>query len=212
VRERHYRSVGVLVVTDERILERGGHAGVRAGRRRQLLVGHQLGLHRDPRRDGERLHLIADGRDRPLGERHQPGRGDTDRLPGPRRPFGVTVQHPGAEVKHALVRAQLAGADVERLVIDEQAQQLAVGDVDDRLPGLREAVGDLGVRQRPRLVDPVEIASRQAVRLALLQVAAPSHVAVGQREHRLRLGQQPQVQVGLPKHPGLYLERALHHH
>jgi hypothetical protein len=66
------------------------------------------------------------------------------------------------------VRAQLPVADVERLVVDEQPDQLAVGHVDDRLPGLRVAVGDLGVRQRPQLVDPVEVASRQAVRLALV--------------------------------------------
>ena len=110
------------------------------------------------------------------------------------------------------MRAQLTSTHIERLIIDKQADQLAVGDVDDRLPGLRQAIGTLGVRQRPHLVNPVEIAPRQAVRLALLQVAPPPHVTVGQREHRLRLGQLGQVQMGLPKHPRLYRECALLRH
>jgi hypothetical protein len=87
------------------------------------------------------------------------------------------------------VRAQLAGPHVERLVVDEQADQLAVGDVDDLLPGFRQAVGALGVGQRSCLVDPVEVAARQGVRLALVEVGPPAHVAVGQREHRLGLSQ-----------------------
>src|SRR5260370_9299870 len=110
------------------------------------------------------------------------------------------------------MRAQLAIADVEWLVVDEHADQLAVGYVDDFLRGVGEAVGGLGVGQRPGLVDPVEIASRQAVRLALVQVAPPAHVTVGQREHRLCLGQQIQVQVGLPKRPRLDRERVLQYH
>jgi hypothetical protein len=61
------RSGGVVVLAAERILERRGHTGIRAGRR-QLLVGEQFGLHRDPRLAVHRLHLIADRRDRPLGK------------------------------------------------------------------------------------------------------------------------------------------------
>ena len=58
------------------------------------------------------------------------------------RPVGEThstlaAQHAGAQVQHALVAAQLAVADVERLVVDEQADELAVGDVDDRLAATR---------------------------------------------------------------------------
>ena len=43
---------------------------------------------------------------------------------------------------------QLAVAQVERLVVDEQPDELAVGDVDDRLAGLGVAVAGLGVRER----------------------------------------------------------------
>src|SRR5258708_27298364 len=92
------------------------------------------------------------------------------------------------------------------------SDQLAVGHVDDFLPGLREAVGGLGVGEWPRLVDPVEIASRQAGGLALVQVGPPAHVPVRQREHRLRLGQQVQVQVSFPEVPRLYRERVLQYH
>ena len=121
VREHDNRSVGVQIVASERTVERGGCAGVRAGRRRQLLVRHQLGLHREPRRNGERFHLIADRSDGPLGERHQPGRGEADPFSGRRHPLGTAVQHPGAKVEQALVGTQVASTDIERLVIDKQA-------------------------------------------------------------------------------------------
>ena len=49
--------------------------------------------------------------------------------------------------------AQFAVADIERLVVDEQADDLAVGDVDDGLAGLGVAVAGLGVGQRPDLVE-----------------------------------------------------------
>ena len=110
------------------------------------------------------------------------------------------------------MRTQLAVPHVERLIIDKQADQLAVGHVDHLLAGLREAVGALGVGQRPRLINPVEIAARQAMRLALVQVGPPAHVTVGQREHRLGLGQQVQVQVGFPEVPRLHRERVLQYH
>jgi hypothetical protein len=42
--------------------------------------------------------------------------------------------------------------DVERLVIHEQADYLAIGDIDDGLTGLREAVACLRVRQRSDLI------------------------------------------------------------
>jgi carbonic anhydrase len=55
-------------------------------------------------------------------------------------------------------------------------------------------------------------AARQAMRLALVQVGPPAHVTVGQREHRLGLGQQVQVQVGFPEVPRLHRERVLQYH
>ncbi len=68
-----------------------------------------------------------------------------------RRPASSTPparQRPGAQVEHAIVREQVAVADVEGLVVDEQPHQLAVGDVDHRLARLGGAVLRLGVGQR----------------------------------------------------------------
>src|SRR3954465_3051529 len=54
----------------------------------------------------------------------------------PSSPSGATVQHPRARVGLALVREEPPVAQVERLVVHEQADELAVRDVDDRLAGL----------------------------------------------------------------------------
>src|ERR1700761_1115777 len=115
----------------------------------------------------------------------------------------VSLQRAGPQVEHPLVAQQLAVANVEWLVVDQQAQDLAVGDVDDRLPGLRVAVAGLRIRQRPDLVERVQIRAGQAVRLAFVEVAANSDVPVGQREQRLRLRQHIEVQMGLADLPGL---------
>ncbi len=55
-----------------------------------------------------------------------------------------------------------AALDVDRLVLDEQPDDLAVGDVDDRLPVLGEAVAALAVLQRVALVEAVEVGAAGA--------------------------------------------------
>ena len=77
---------------------------------------------------------------------------------------------------------QPAVAHVERLVVDQQPDQLAVGDIDQRLAGLRVAIAGLRVGQRALLVEPVQVAAGQAVRLPLVQVPAPADMPVGQGE------------------------------
>lgn len=89
---------------------------------------------------------------------------------------------------------ETAVAQVEGLVVDEEPHDLAVGDVDDGLAGLRIAVVGLGVRQRVQFVDAVEVGAGQAVRFALVEVAAPADMAVGQGEHGLALGQDVEVE------------------
>ena len=54
------------------------------------------------------------------------------------------AQDAGAEIEHTLVTVQLAVADVQRLVFDEQADELAVRHVDARFAGLRITVDGLG--------------------------------------------------------------------
>jgi len=90
--------------------------------------------------------------------------------------------------------------------------ELSAGDVDDLLPRLRQAIGALGIRQRPRLIDPVQIAARQAVRLTLIQIRPSAHMAVSQRGHRLRPRQQVQVQMSLRQAPRLHGECVLQYH
>ena len=86
------------------------------------------------------------------------------------------MQGAGAQVEDPLVGEELAVPDVERLVVDQQPDQLAVGDVDDGLAGLGEAEAGLRVRQRAQLVEGVEVGAGQAVRLPLVQVAAQADV------------------------------------
>ena len=100
-------------------------------------------------------------------------------------------------------RAALPEADIEGLVVDEQPNDLAVGDVDHHLAGLRVAVAGLGVGQRARFVEPVQIGAGEAVGLALVEVAAQADVPVGEREHRSRLGDHVQMQLGLAQRPRL---------
>ena len=75
-------------------------------------------------------------------------------------PLDRAPQHAGAQVEHALVAAQLAVADVERLVVDQQADDLAVGHVDQRLARLGVAVAGLRVGQRAHLVEAVQVGAR----------------------------------------------------
>jgi len=55
------------------------------------------------------------------------------------------------------VGKEVAVSDVEGLVVDEQADDLAVGHVDQRLPGLRIAVRRFGVGEGHLLVDRVQV-------------------------------------------------------
>src|SRR3984957_9964591 len=56
-------------------------------------------------------------------------------------------------------------------------------------------------RVRSDFVEGVQIGAGQAVRLALVEVAAQSDVPVGQGEKRFRLGNQVEVEPGLADHP-----------
>ena len=110
------------------------------------------------------------------------------------------------------MREELPVADVEGLVVDEQTDDLAVRDVDDRLARLGIAVAALRVRQRPQLVERVQVGAGQAEGLALVQVCAQADVPVGEREHRLGLGEHVEVEMRLAQGPGLHCERGMLDH
>ena len=110
------------------------------------------------------------------------------------------------------MRAQLSVTDVERFVVDEQSEQLSVGDVDERLAGLGEAVTCFGIRVCAKLVEAVQVRSWQAVRIAFVEVSAQSDVAVGEREQRLALSQDIEMELGLVQRPWLDAERRVENH
>ena len=111
------------------------------------------------------------------------------RGPGRRHPLKLASQDAG--LRRSSMRSWLrtfAIADVEGLVFHQHPDELSVGHVDDRLPGLGEAVARLCVGQRPHLVpEAAQVGARQARRLALIEVPAQPYVSIAQREDRLRL-------------------------
>lgn len=195
----------------ERCLDRGGRARVVGGLGHRL-VRDELRLHDEPRRRLERLDLVADRGHGALDERDEPLRGDAHALARGRAPVGAPAQQPGAEVEHAFVGEQLAEADVERLVVDQEPHDLPVRDVHDHLTGLRVAVARFGVRQRALLVEAVQVRPGEPVRLALVEVAAEADVPVRKREHRSCLGEDVQVQLRLAQRPGIDRERGVVDH
>ena len=211
VDQRRAQVVDPVVLADERGAQRGRRPRV-VGLAGHGLVGDELGLHDDARGRLERLDLVADRRDRALDERHEPRRADADALAGGRDPLDLAAQHAVAQVEHALVPDQPPVAHVERLVVDEQPDQLAVGDVDDRLALLGIAVAGLRVGQRALLEEGVEERAGRSGGLALVEVAAQADVPVGQREDRLALRQQLVAQLALAHEPGLDREDLLPDH
>jgi hypothetical protein len=101
------------------------------------------------------------------------------------------------------VAAQDAVADVKRLVLHQEPDELAVGHVDHGLAVLGVAEAGLGVGQGPDLVKPAQVGAGNAGGLALVEIAPQPDVAVGHGEHGLALSEVLQVQVGLADRPGL---------
>ena len=187
-------AVGVFVVHGlQRVVQDGRNPRI-LGRLRLVLVGDQFGLHGDADEFVDGLDDVLDRGDAALCQRHQPGGHHLDLLARRGAPLRDARQRAGAQVENPFVLEQFAVAHVERFVVDEQAQDLAVGDIDERLAGFRIAVARLRVGQRPDLVERVQVGARQAVRFALVEVAAQSDVAVGQREQRFGLGQQVEIE------------------
>jgi hypothetical protein len=198
------RVMGVML-GHERATERRGRPRVirPLGHR---FVCHQLGLDADADRGAERLDFVQDRGDRALDERHKARRAHHDALARGRTPLHLPAQDPVAQVKRPLVPHQLAIANVEWLVVDQEPDDLAIGDVDHRLTGLGIAVGRLRIRQWTRLVEAVQERARGRGRLPLVEVAAQTDMAVGEREDRLGLSEQVKVELALGDTPRLYGE------
>ena len=153
--------------------------------RLERLGSEQFRLQDDPRRRLDRLHLVPDGQHGALGEGDQAGGPDPHPATRRRDPLDGSRQRPGPAVERALVVQQLPVAHVERFVVDEQAEELPVGHVDDPLTHIRKGVTLLGIAQRRRLEETVEVGAGRTHRFALLEGAPDPEVAVGQGEQGL---------------------------
>src|SRR5664279_1447998 len=111
------------------------------------------------------------------------------------------MQHSRAQVEHPVVVADLAVAQVEGLVVDQQPDQLAVSDIEDGLSGLRESVAGFGVGQPPILEERAEVGAGQPARVALVEIAARPDVPVGQREQRFGARQVIKIEAHLAELP-----------
>ena len=80
----------------------------------------------------------------------------------PRRggPADAAAKHSVAEVELSLVVLELAVANVKRFVVNEEADDFAVGDIDGRLHGLGVGISALYIRQRAQLVEWVQVGAR----------------------------------------------------
>src|SRR5712691_7467315 len=121
----------------------------------------------------------------------------------PRRggPADAAAQHSVAQVKFPLVVMYIAVANVKRLVVDQQADEFAVGDIDNRLSGLGVGVSSLCIGQRAQFVERIQVGAWQAVRLPLIEVASQSDMSVGEGENGLGLRQGVEIEAHLADAP-----------
>ena len=97
------------------------------------------------------------------------------------------------KVEYAGVRTQVPVTDIEWLVVDQEAEELPIGNVDERLGRLAETVPRFGIWHRAQLVETIEIGSWQPMRFALVQISPQSNMAIREREQRLGLSERIQV-------------------
>ena len=85
-------------------------------------------------------------------------------MPRGRGPADAAPKHSVAEVELSLVVLDLAVANVKEFVVNQEADDFVVGDIDGRLYGLGVGVSALCIRQRAQLVEWVQVGAGQAVR------------------------------------------------
>jgi hypothetical protein len=113
---------------------------VRIGEDTRFISLHLRRDHDRGRRIEER-HTVGDGGHVAVGEGDQTPGGDQNLFAGRRLPENLPVERPGLHIKPPVVAQQVRIGQPERLVIDEELDDLAVRHVDDGLPGLRKAIG-----------------------------------------------------------------------
>ena len=137
---------GVLLGLQRRVQQPRLHAGLPDADRHRL-VGDELRLDDHAHRPVQWLDLVEDRGGGALGERDEPRRAHANAVARGRHPFDGAAEDAVPKVELALVAEELAVAEVEGLVVDEQADDLAVGDVHERLtrtPGSRSPTSACG--------------------------------------------------------------------
>jgi hypothetical protein len=102
-------------------------------------------LNGDPCRRSNRFYLKAHRRYRTSGKRDQSRRTNLDLLLSRRYPINVPSQYARPKIKDTLVLNERPVANIEWFIINEQAEQLAIRHVDQRLILLWITVRRLGV-------------------------------------------------------------------
>src|SRR5438445_5775946 len=120
-----------------------------------------------------------------------------------RLPFNIARQSSSPEIETSFVRHQLSVAGVKRLVTNEQANDLAISDIDNHLSGLGIAVSPLGVGKRDLLVKGVQIRTQESVGFALVKIGPPTDMSIGQRKNGLRVRESIKVETDFPDGPRL---------
>ena len=96
---------------------------------------------------------------------------------------------------------ELSEANVKGLVVNEEADEFAIGTIDDRLSRFGIGVSSLGIGHRTQLVEGVQVGAWLTMWLPLIEVASQSDVSVGEGKNGLGLSQGVQVKSHLADAP-----------
>ena len=160
-------------------------AGIRA-----RPVQRHLGRNDNGRRRVQEGDAIGNCGHVPIRKRDQTPRRDEHLFSRRRLPDDLAVERARLHVEPPVVLQQVGMREPEGLIVDEELNDFAVGHVEDRLPGFREAIGIFCIDNRPGFIESVDKGAVLSVRTALLRAPAHADISVAEREHRFKLGQE----------------------
>ena len=146
----------------------------------------------------ERRHGHLLGENGTAGQADEPLGNDAHPPAGRRLPVYATDQNALAEIEAAFVGEDRTGREVEALAVHGDLDTLGIGQVEHELVGPSKAIGVLGIADRLRVVEAVDVGPFHAgIGLAqpgLVVTATGADMAVAEREQRLA----QQIGVGVP--------------
>src|SRR3954454_7624504 len=102
-------------------------------------------------------------------------------------PEQFAIEGPGLHVQAALVMTYIDAGKLERLIIHEQGDELAVRHVQYCLADPGETVGFFAVKYGPRLIKPIDESAALHTGRYLFRTAAHAEITVAQRENGFHL-------------------------